>query len=643
MSKQFDWHIAEGDNQPEQPDYSSKPPHGRHRLFWLITLLVPLLIFGGWGLAKYQLDRTQTRLRDQVQTVLDLERAALLAGDGDLFFALQADDPAWFAARLHPMAQARLRTGLRVTNVQAVGDYRWANVTWAEGDTVYQQVMFFKQAGEPSSAAGLLQHTPTAPDYWGRTFRMEAEWGQLAYPELDEPWAEEIAAFIGQAIGEICPIGCMDGRLPLTVVITPDQTETAVPHHLHIPSPRLLALNTDGRPADLFWQELHHRLENALTPATIRFAVPPQAEQLADYEAAAQAFMAANPHITVEIVALDSANPAPADLLAYDGAAFPLTESLLASGGVADLTDYVQTDPAFAQGDFYEQIWQGSWWHGRMWFVPHSGAMNVLYYDKAAYQAAEYPEPSPRWTWTELAQDMIIIANPYSQNQPPWGFLDAGNDTLFSYAFNWENDCTKPATVQCDWPLTGTAVAAALTWYQQMAGQPGQMPNLLELPAREQENLLLNWQSARRRAAIWVDSPTNYEFRLLLAPLGVVSFPGSNRFDGITPLRVSGHFISQQAENPHAVWEWLKFLSFQPPRPALRQVPARPSVAEASRFWQILPRELGNSMRIAFPFARPVRLVEQRYFTEAQVTAVLSGTATPAEAAQMVPPLRWFR
>jgi hypothetical protein len=175
-----------------------------------------------------------------------------------------------------------------------------------------------------------------------------------------------------------------------------------------------------------------------------------------------------------------------------------------------------------------------------------------------------------------------------------------------------------------------------------MAGQPGQMPDLTQIPARERENLLLNWQSAHRRAVIWVDFPRRYEFQLLLAPLGVVLFPGSNRFDGVTPLHIQGHFISQHSTNPRAVWAWLNFLSFWPPRPQFRMIPARPSVAEESGFWQILPRELGNPMRIAFPFARPIRLEEQRYFTEAQVTAVLSGTHSPAQAAHQVKPIRWF-
>jgi ABC-type glycerol-3-phosphate transport system substrate-binding protein len=657
MGDPFDWQVTEDE---ELADSQEILAHGRHPRFWLLTILILFLIVGGWGLARYRLNRAQVELQAQVQAVLDLERAALHNGDGDLFFSVQTADPAWFSTQLRPQSQARVRTGLHVTQAQQVGEFIWANVRWQEASgqvaslqvarqspnlpvspppisqSSYQQIMFFQWQD------GRLLHLPTDPDYWGRGLHLETAWGQLDYQEVDQAWAGELAAFVGQVITEMCLVDCPADRLPLTVALTADWGDTAVPHQLSIPSPRLLALASDGRPADLFWQELRRRLENHLTPATIRFAVPPQPQQLMDYDTAARDFMAANPHITVELITLATAEPAPAELLAYDGAAFPLNEAVLASGGVLDLTDYARSDPAFDQADFYEQIWQGAWWHGRMWFVPHTAAMNVFYYDKAAYQDAEYPEPSLRWTWDEMRQDMLIVSSPYSEKRPSWGFIEAGNDTLFSYAYNWENDCTEAATVRCERPLAETAVVAALDWYAQMAGQPGLMPNLTEIPARERENLLMNWQSARRRAVIWVDMPMNYEFRLLLAPLGVVPFPGSNRFDGITPLRVQGHFISQQAENPSAVWEWLKFLSFQPPNPTFRQVPARPSVAETARYWQILPRELSNAMRIAFPFTRPITLAEQRYFTEEQVTAVLSGVAA-GTAVRMTPPLTWFQ
>jgi len=373
----------------------------------------------------------------------------------------------------------------------------------------------------------------------------------------------------------------------------------------------------------------------------------------------ADQFMAAHPGITIELVFFESI---PEDLLTlaleFDGASVPPTETMLVAGQVHDLTDYIRSDPDFDKGDFYEQIWQGTLWRERNWFMPEAAGMKVLYYDKEAYRAAEYPEPPSRWTWEEMAQDVSTISTEQAQpSELAWGYLDVGLDSLFSYAYNWDNQCSETATVFCQTPLKTENVAAALDWYGQMAGHPGLMPDLTgqlldvfsqtqmstmeSIVGEEQQAiLLLNFQGSRRKAAVWVDSPVNYEFNLLLSPVGIASFPGSDRFDGITPLWLDGSFISQQSERPLAVWQWLKFLSYQPP--TARFIPARPSVAAEMGYWATLPRPLGDVMRTAFPFARPVTIEEQGMLTWEQVTAVIKEELTASEAAQQRPAKIWF-
>jgi hypothetical protein len=148
--------------------------------------------------------------------------------------------------------------------------------------------------------------------------------------------------------------------------------------------------------------------------------------------------------------------------------------------------------------------------------------MRMLFYDKSAYAAAQTKEPSLRWTWEELAHDMTAVSDPDSPKLHQWGFMDVSSDVLFSYAYNWKNDCTEEATVRCARPLTDVAAAAALEWYAAMAGESGQMPNLLTVETdfglddwSSRNYVLDNWQSARRRSVIWVDEPIDYEFRFL--------------------------------------------------------------------------------------------------------------------------------
>jgi hypothetical protein len=47
-------------------------------------------------------------------------------------------------------------------------------------------------------------------------------------------------------------------------------------------------------------------------------------------------------------------------------------------------------------------------------------------------------------------------------------------------------------------------------------------------------------------------------------------------------------------------------------------------------------------MRTAFPFARPVLIEEQAYFSQEQVTAVVSGAMTAEEATRAWPQVSWF-
>ncbi len=659
MNDQFDWVIGD-ERDGKGGAFHSAASRWAARSIWflLVTAVFTAIILSSWYVGRNRLAQSEAKASEAVQHILDLEQDAFLRGDGDLYFSLHSPDSDWIPAQFSPINIQSARAGFQVTRAETHDDFIWANLSWAAEDAIYQRIAFFQWQGDQ------LVHMATAPNYWGSWKAAPQPWGELIFTETDEEWALLIADFVAETVDEICWRTCLDGRLPFTLHLANDFGETAVPHQLRIPSPRLLALDENGQPADLFWELLRQRVEAYLSPAVIRFAVPPtsfQNEQnIVDYDQAAQRFMTAHPDIVIELIHLDEWPNDPAALVVeFDGAGVVPTADMLAAGLVHDLTDYIDTDPDFDEIDFFPQIWQGASWQGRTWFMPQAASMHLLYYDKAAYQQARLPEPSLRWTWKEMEQDVaaLIPAQPESSDLA-WGILDVGLDSLFSYAYNWNNQCTEAATILCQHPLQPQNVAAALEWYSQMVAQPAQMPDLTsqlsdllgeasmsyfleDMEAnRQMQFVLMNIQTGHRKAAIWVDVPMNYEFQLLLANLGVVPFPGSDRFDGITPLWVQGSFISQGSERPLAVWQWLKFLSYQ--QPTSRLVPARPSVSTGMGFWTYLPRPLGDAMRTAFPFSRPVLIEEKNHITWERVTAVLSGEATPLQAAQNRPALHWF-
>ena len=639
MGEQFDWQFGESDEEREKPVRAGKArrPINEALWFWIATAVVAALLVAGWQIGQRQLAQVETRLRQGVQVVLDLEHEAVLAGDGELFLSVQAPDPAWFSAQLLAENQAANRAGLQATRVEQHEDYVWANVIWTEGGETWQRIAFFLWQD------GRFVHVPAAPGYWGQRRSSTREWGELIVHEVDSAWADAIADFVAGVVAESCDAGCLEEQRPFTLFITADFSQTAAPGRIHVPSPRLLALTEAGEPASLFWNDLRRRIEAHLTPVTIRFAAPPDEYQLLDYKRAAADFMLAYPHITIELVHLEDLPDDPlAALAGFDGAAVTPTAEMITAGLVYDLTDFVQTDPNFDEADFYEQIWQGAHWQERMWFMPQAAAMPLIFYDKAAYHQAGLPEPSLRWTWEEMAGDIsVLVAAQPEESSLKWGFLDVGRDALFSYAYNWNNACGE-AVARCRRQLQPQDVAAALEWYSQMISRPGGMPDLARLSPLERANLMVNYQGAQRQAAVWVDEPVNYEHYLLLDPVGVVPFPGSDRFDGITPLWLRGNFISRQSRQPLAMWQWIKYLSYLPPAPRWRLVPARPSDAIRTRYWINLPQPLGDVMRTAFPFAQPVSLGDQNYFSWFQLAAVTTGKITVQEAAQQPPAIIWF-
>ncbi|NCF65483.1 MAG: extracellular solute-binding protein [Chloroflexi bacterium] len=654
MGDQFNWKIEEEAEEPSAQTTQVRWTVGSI-LFWTIAIVATVSLLAGWFITRRESQKGTAELVEATQELLDLGQQAMAVGDGESFFSLQDKDADWFVAQLLPENQVANRNGLQVTNAEQQGIYIWANATWEEQGNEYQRILFFQWRG------GQLRQVPSDPLYWGNRLQAKYEWGRLEYPAIDDPWTASMQTFVQNTVTDVCAEACLADRLPFTLEVRSDFRKTAEPGHINIPSPRLLGLDSEGKPSSRFWQELSQRIHAYLTPATIRFAVPPLQDNksLLRYSKLAEQFMALNPGITIELVELEALPENLSTLaLEFDGAAVPPTEAMLAAGQVHDLTDFISSDPDFDKADFYEQIWQGTLWRDRNWFMPVAAEMLNLYYDTTYYRLAGHAEPSSRWTWDEMVQDVSSIVDDQPElNELVWGFLDVGLDSLFSYAYNWNNQCSETATVYCQTPLSTDNVAAALEWYKQLAGQPGQMPDLsgelsdvfsaTEMSALEtvlgeerQTLLLLNFQGSRRKAAIWVDSPVNYEFNLLLSPVGVVPFPGSDRFDGITPLWLRGGFISQQSERPLAVWQWLKFLSYQSPAP--RFIPARPSVAAEMAYWTVLPRPLSDVMRTAFPFARPVTMEELGMLRWDQVMAVVSGELSAEEAAQDQPAIHWF-
>jgi ABC-type glycerol-3-phosphate transport system substrate-binding protein len=602
MKRDFEWTFAEDEMEPETTSAS-----GRVRgPFWFMATAVflVLILLAGWIIGQRRLAQAEAELAEQVTVTLNELRTAQANVDFDRFMALLDRDPGWRAAQLAPHWRKWYNNDLTVTRAQPHGAFIQANVVWAENGRIHNRLLFFRDE------RGLPRLSTPDPAYWGPLQQQTYDWGTLHYGEIDAAWAAAIADSVTGALAHFCQAPCPN----LTIRLQPHWEETAVPHTIHIPSPRLVALDEHGQPASLFWELLENRLADRVAPTTIRFAVPETAVPM-DYERIAADFMAQQPRIQVEIIRLP--NPQ------FDGAAQTPALAQLQAGQIFDLIPFVHSDPAYDTLDYYPQIWAGVWWQERVWMQPQAAQMRLLFYDREAYADRGMAEPRSPWTWEELVADLTQLAG-----ADQWGLLDPGADLLLAYAYD-QAGCNGRFTPQltaddCARPLSAADVNATWNWYLDLVAVPGLLVTPLDTPQVGREAILNNWQSARRQAAIWVDEPVNYEHRLLLAPLGVVGFPGSDWFDGVTPLWVMGNYISAESKRPYSTWQWLTYLDQQPPNRPRRLIPARPSVAHATNYWINLPPLLGRVMRGAFSFAQPVHFEEQQLFTPEEITAVLT-------------------
>jgi ABC-type glycerol-3-phosphate transport system substrate-binding protein len=606
----------------------------------LVALCLTVLLLVAYLIITRRLSSAEAQAVAQAQEVLDLEQAAVLDGDGELFFASLDDSPAWRSAQLDFELLRRIREGRTVTHAERHNEILWANVAWMEDGNQLQGVQFFR------TLPNRLEHIESDENYWGPLHAHPQAWGLLTLRERDEPWAQQIAAYVDAEIKRLCDVACQADLLPLEIEIRGDFRKTAEVGRIQIPSPRLAGLDELGHPSPYFWRLLQGAVADGLSPVTIRFAIPPPRTSLCcwslDYSAAAEAFMAAHPTIRVELVELDSL---PSDLAQlareYDGAAVAPHVEAITAGLVYDLTDFATTDSSLDSGDFYERIWQGAHWQDRLWMVPYAAELRLIFYDHLAMEQARQPAPTLFWSWDDLfALGRASVAENPDHAPLQWSLLDSNGDTLFAYAYALQPACTGPEVAACPPSLQDSTVAQTLDWYKSLVKRRITADVLSSSTA---DRLRAQWllQSATRRAAIWVEEPGRYEAHQLAYPVGVAPFPGLSSAEGVTPLWVEGAFISQTTQNPRAVWEWLKFLSFQAPVARYRLVPARPSVAVQAEYWTSLPRPLVNPMRTAFNLGRPVRLDERQLFTAEQIAAVLSGELAPEDATQLAE-TRWF-
>ncbi len=260
-----------------------------------------------------------------------------------------------------------------------------------------------------------------------------------------------------------------------------------------------------------------------------------------------------------------------------------------------DLAPLIEADASFDTADFWPNLLTGCRVGERTIGLPLALNVNLIFFDGAAFDAAGLPRPAPGWTWDDFQRAVQSLTLREGDQVVRYGFVPSfpGNPLGLLWPL-----------VEATWTHTGdrldsARLAEALGWYVDLARQ-GAIPVFGEdEPSWQQGQTLID----NGQAAMWIDFSGNLAGKrnVLGSEINVAPFPISSSATNTTPALPFCGVISAGSQQPQAAWLWLKFLTYHPIDDRL---PMRPSVAEASGYWDHLSLETEETLRFALEHAR---------------------------------------
>jgi ABC-type glycerol-3-phosphate transport system substrate-binding protein len=353
---------------------------------------------------------------------------------------------------------------------------------------------------------------------------------------------------------------------------------------------------------------------------TITLAAP--AGFQAAYEHLIAQFQEDQPRLQVQFVPLSQQQAslslreqaALADVVLLEGQP-PTTD---AAAAFLDLTPLMAADPAFDAADFWPGIMDACRAAGVQVGLPFRANASLIFFDKAAFDAAGLPHPEPGWSWEDFRQAAQALTLSNGEQTTRYGFVDSGNP-LGLLAPLLDNIIRQSGDT-----LDGRRIAAELAWYVTLAN----------------EDVILSESGSpphERQAAMWVSS----QFGLIAArtalgdDLGLVAFPAATGASQSNPVTAGCALISAGTNHSHAAWTFLHYLSQQAlfATGVYPAAPARPSVAQSSGYWEGMGVETAVALRHVLEngWYRRAEMPELATVGEA-MTQALSGEGSLAES-----------
>jgi len=316
------------------------------------------------------------------------------------------------------------------------------------------------------------------------------------------------------------------------------------------------------------------------------------------YEPLIAQFHELHPTIEVQFVSLDDEGYSPLNVAS---AADTVRLRSIPRGAeivyFRDLAPFIESDRTFDSADFWPGLLPSLQEGGVIVALPVTVSLNLIFFDSAAFDAAGLPRPAPGWTWDDFEKAVPALTQREGDQVTRYGFVPWGSPTTLLGAV------VGAVLANTRDELAPTALAEVLDWYVLLASE-GSIPIFEENEKvwRQNERLIDD-----RQAAMWVDTLLNLSRRRssLGTEIAVSPFPVSadGSMSSTTPAVPSCVAMSAGANHPQEAWAWLSFLANHPASKKPWHVPARPSVAETSGYWDNIAEETRSVHRFALEHA----------------------------------------
>lgn len=365
------------------------------------------------------------------------------------------------------------------------------------------------------------------------------------------------------------------------------------------------------------------------------------------YEERAQAFHEMYPHIRIELVSADDVMGefgaedaqdvnqteslyrllSAADTVATGAA--DLTSSIIKQGWVRDLAPFVETDADFAPEDYYPATMEAYQRDGGLWGIPASASLQVLLYDKRAFDEVALAYPYPDWDFDGFATAAERLTR-RQESDVRYGYAVPGfwPSAPSIFVAGMADLVTRDAQGYEVPKLDGPDVIQAVQRYTDLALVRGVMPARTSISATA-DVWIQEWLEPRRvamfpssalNASLFADFP-RIAAGFASEGIGIALYPA-----GCPILRVSGYSISGGTQYPAESWLWLKYLSrnYQG-----YHLPARRSVAAAQGTWARWDQEQQKMLQFALQNAPPAPSSDSSVIQEldAAIDAIFGGQA----------------